>query len=92
MEEATGHADADATSASSDWVRPSVPQLMFPTPRSRKVVSARYQAVPSKFMQPSWRTLKDSSRPTPTHSTPHSTRSAAGGHSGCAPGTRARAP
>ena len=42
---------------------PAVPRLTIPTPRTRKVVSARYTGVKPKYMQPSWRQLQDSSRP-----------------------------
>lgn len=42
--------------------RPAVPALRFPTPRTRKIVSARYHSVTPKFMQPSWRHMHASAR------------------------------
>lgn len=83
QEEATGHSDGPRPTQLFDGPRIEVPALHIPTPRTRKIVSARYQSVGPKYMQPSWRTLvNDSSRSSanPSHRTvqQHTGRSASG--------------
>ena len=47
-----GPALGGASSSSARFAPPLIPQLSFPTPRARKIVSARYKSVKPKYMQP----------------------------------------
>ena len=66
MVTAKGMGGASPTGDGSAQDRPlsqlNIPTLTFPTPRSRKIVSARYASVQPKLYQPSWRQLQDSAR------------------------------